>query len=396
MKWKADGSFEEKSKTDEGTYFYGTRASPAPPPCRELPTADSAPLAPNVSFVRAAGIGTWTRWLSGLNRTQPLALHLTHVPKAGGSSLKRNLYCLLDCSHIDAGRNVQQAFALCNLTSHMVIRNFVPNNGRCARGVAYLHNNGHVPRLEHLDMANVLGVVMLREPVARLRSAYAYRDHNPNMDNYGALMHVPKNLTANKKFFTFEDMVGMPPYANIAVQMLGTGKHPYRQDGMALGDADLDRAEQALRKHVVVGLTEAPASSWLLMTRFLGLCDGAPAVLRDFTALNRHSSGATRKAAAKMPRRLLDKARSANVLDMHLYRAAVRILCGRLSAAGLTDHPEVRRELYGDSPVNCGRVLKTSQSLQRLSPPALSSTSDKRAPLRRRRQRRRRGRTRTW
>ena len=104
-----------------------------PPPCRELPTMDPTRLAPNVSFIRSAGIEVWTRWLGGHNKTQPLGVHFTHVPKAGGTSLKRNLYCLLDCSHLgeqDAQlikRTVvakysaaQQAFAFCNLTTGMV------------------------------------------------------------------------------------------------------------------------------------------------------------------------------------------------------------------------------------------------------------------------------------
>ena len=165
--------------------------------------------------------------------------------------------------------------------------------------------------------------------------------------------HVP-NLEP-KAFYALEDMIAMPPYMNVAVQMFGTGCHPYNQDGAALGDADLARAEQALQMFVVVGLTEAPKSSWLLLTRFFGICDNAPAALRTADALNVQSKKQKKKTVEEAGP-LLDKAHRANALDDRLYKAAARILCERLSAAGLSGHPVVQQELYGNSSINCGQV----------------------------------------
>ena len=48
--------------------------------CRELATGDDSVLAPNISFIEAAGIETWARWLDRFDKTQPIGLHLTAGP----------------------------------------------------------------------------------------------------------------------------------------------------------------------------------------------------------------------------------------------------------------------------------------------------------------------------
>ena len=112
----------------------------------------------------------------------------------------------------------------------------------------------------------------------------------------------------------------------------------------------------------MVGLTEAPESSWLLLTRFLGICDGAPAALCGAVTLNAHAAaqraptnaaGAAASTSPQMSPSLRERAHRATALDDRFYEAATRILCERLTAAGLADHPVVRQELYSNGSLRC-------------------------------------------
>ena len=217
-------------------------------------------------------------------------------------------------------------------------------------------------------------MTMLRHPFIRAVSAYFYRGHSPNYDNYdlrpGLWVHpaakdkYPKFI--GRKHWTFREFIWLDEYRSILTKMFGdstsckqvakcenrgacamvTGCHGYRNASEYLGKDHADAAVAYLADHAFFGLLEAYNASVLLASTTFGLADSLDA--SDFSK-SRASYSLTRKCS---PQRVLrnDATACRNVFDAHqwdfvVYERAHRIFCARLHDAGLLDDPMVRREL---------------------------------------------------
>ena len=216
-------------------------------------------------------------------------------------------------------------------------------------------------------------MTLLRHPFTRAASAYFYRGHNPNNDLYslrpglwvtGDEMHSqPKG---ERRHWTFREFAEAEEYRDIATKMFGdpsgcakarkckgrsncvvlTACHGYRNSSTYLGEAHVDAAFNALRRHAFFGLLEAYNSSVRLA---LGKFDVAPAS-RDRDFMPSRSSGSLKQqcsgaAALRIDADVCRGYFALNANDFALYERVHREFCRRLDAAGLSDHPNVQSEV---------------------------------------------------
>ncbi|KAJ8602270.1 hypothetical protein CTAYLR_003669 [Chrysophaeum taylorii] len=245
-------------------------------------------------------------------------------------------------------------------------------------------------------------MTLFRMPFTRLASAYYYRGHSPNSDNYNLRPGVFRPAVPRKgddtpyARFSFRDFVELPEYQNIFVKLFGDSHgcrdarrcdrrpacavlaecHAYRN--ATLEDRHLVAAFKAIERHAFVGLLEAYNASTKLAMRVFGL-EPAPDG-RDFEAA-RSSYSLERQCSGALALRLDPHAcRGAffhNALDFRLYEKVHRLFCARLGLSGLLDEdPEVRAELrkadlcgehdFSDVDFVCGRLARDKAKLDRL------------------------------
>lgn len=221
-----------------------------------------------------------------------------------------------------------------------------------------------------LTTAGANSMTLLRLPFTRLASAYFYRGHSPNSDNYKVRPGVYKPAStlhgdgAKYHYYSFKEFVEASEYRNIMTKMFGDSQgcetsrrckrrpscevlaecHAYRN--ATLNETHVDIAFNALRQHAFVGLLEAyNASTKLAMLKFQvdPYLDGRDfAASRSSYSLVHRCSGAT---ALRLDARACRGAFKHNRLDSLLYERVHRLFCDRLKAAGLFNQPEVRAEL---------------------------------------------------
>ena len=225
----------------------------------------------------------------------PAPLAFVHVPKTGGTSVKHLLRATFGLAHCD----VQLARPDAPLTAHELRR-----LRRVYPVLRTLAGHALIAPTRHLGDA-VRCFTVLREPVARLASAY---------------LHALRGAR------------GAPPSAAEFAQVARDG-----QVWQLTGGGDVDAAKEALRRYVVVGLTERLDASLDHLARLadLPLATAAP-------RLNR-APDAARGASALDPEAL---ARFAEVTpgDRELYRWAIEELWPRqVERAAAAPAPDPRR-----------------------------------------------------
>lgn len=246
-------------------------------------------------------------------------------------------------------------------------------------------------------------MTMLRAPYIRGISAYFYRGHSPNYDNYKlrpGLWAGPNKPRPFDKHWTLREFFWQDEYRNILTKMFGdstncdqasrcasqrgknggacsmvTGCHAYRNASSYLTREHVDTAFDSIKDHAFFGLLEAYNASVLLASHVFELGQLDP---EDF-AKSRASASLDRSCS---PPRILRndpsacrEAYRAYSLDNLLYERSHRLFCQRLDDAGLLARPEIRAELdrsslCGDTDFSnpehiCG-PLETPEALENL------------------------------
>lgn len=213
-------------------------------------------------------------------------------------------------------------------------------------------------------------MTMLRLPFTRLASAFFYRGHSPNSDNYSLRPGVFRPATNRRddlttyKRYSFREFVETGEYRDIMTKMFGDTQscakaarcqrrpacealaecHAYRNASLDYRHVDL--AYRALERHAFVGLLEAyNASTRLAMLKFgvTPYVDGSDFMAsRTSYSLDYKCSGAV---ALRMDPVACRGAFENNQLDFSLYEKVHRLFCRRLDDAHFLDLPDVRAEL---------------------------------------------------
>ena len=245
--------------------------------------------------------------------------------------------------------------------------------------------------------AGANSLTMLRHPWSRLVSAYFYKGHSPNYDQYKLRPDEwPHPTLRDEKTWrvrTFDEYVAAPEYQNVMTKMFGDSHgcsnarfcdgrgdscanplavacHGYR-NATYLDDAHLAAARATLETHAYFGLLEAYNTSVRLMAATFGI------ETRDSDfAKDRVKKPSKHQRSVKEDGRLCRLAMKHNVIDAALYEAAHRVYCARLEATGLAHDPAVRAELslrglcgekdFSDPGVVCGPI--EARALVRTSP----------------------------
>ena len=227
------------------------------------------------------------------SRTKPPQLHphffhFVHVPKCGGTTfttILRRASCRLLTLYSTAHSLPPSPPADCCTNP-----GYCENPNRLCASVSGCQN--HLPQLTLLPppTSPTRAVTMLRDPVARVVSAWFYRCHNPNRDcynvrpefcqegqrasrkcgaNYDGVTTKKSDRNGNendpvnddewrKKVWEFEEYLTLPEYHNIFCRMFGgtgAGEFPYSNE-LEITDAVLARARSNLLSFDLVGLQE--------------------------------------------------------------------------------------------------------------------------------------------
>ena len=281
--------------------------------------------------------------------------HFVHVPKCGGtamSSVLRRMMC------------VKNAPAVGNETRPYEVDCCKP--GSCdppGRKCDALYGcSGHSPRMRKMrlvergaatqDGAQGVGsFTMIRNPVLRVLSAFYYRGHSPNSDNYHvrrAFCAQPQDpRCAGDRRYSLEDYLRLPEYHNIFVRMLSRNVFPYSNTSAPLSARDVQAAAGKLDAFSAVGIQEAYPASVLLLAVELDV-PLAPSDLAVIRASRGRAAGGDNTLRGKVRRRLEAVAAAenfpggaselemrieeANALDDALYEAEKARFCARLRA----------------------------------------------------------------
>lgn len=225
-------------------------------------------------------------------------------------------------------------------------------------------------------------MAMLREPFKRAASAFFYRAHSPNSDNYrlrpGVFFDATDAGARNRErgsAFTFRDFAVAPEYGNVLAKLFGgsdscesvracAGKsrarkrralgsmgacallsqcHAYRNATPPFDGARVDRGAAALEAHAFFGLLEAPRASARLALRAFGVAaEEERGVDAERASDARPCGGRRRLALSAVACRGYFKE---NAEDYALYERAQRLFCARLERAGLLDDAAVAAEI---------------------------------------------------
>lgn len=236
---------------------------------------------------------------------------------------------------------------------------------------------------ERFSYKGANSMTMIRLPYMRAVSAYFYRGHSPNYDNYAlrpGLWPSPRenaHFARPQSWTTLREFLWLDEYRNVLTKMFGdsvlcpdvrkcgqpknrgacamvSGCHAYRNASSYLGTMHVNAAVNALAKHAFFGLIEAYNASIFLASHTFQLDKLDP---EDF-AKSRTSASLDRACSPSMVMRLdptvCREAYRAFELDNMVYERAHRLFCDRLEEAGLMQRKAVQLELKRNN--LCGTV----------------------------------------
>lgn len=236
---------------------------------------------------------------------------------------------------------------------------------------------------ERLSRKGANSMTMIRLPYMRAVSAYFYRGHSPNYDNYAlrpGLWLSPNEkarLLRTQRWTTLREFLWLDEYRNLLTKMFGdavlcpnvrrcdraknrgvcamvSGCHGYRNASSYLGKTHVNAAVDALASHAFFGLLEAYNASILLASRVFELDKLDP---EDF-AKSRTSTSLERTCSPSRVMRfdptVCREAYRAYELDNLVFERAHRLFCDRLEEAGLRQRQDIQLELKENN--LCGNV----------------------------------------
>ena len=245
-----------------------------------------------------------------------------------------------------------------------------------------------------------MSMTVIRHPFTRAASAFFYRGHSPNSDNYNLrnTFYPPHRPPSRGHAYSFREFIDAPEYQNVLTKMFGDSSgcvstqkcagrascaplaecHAYRNASL-LTEKHVDSALTAISTHHFVGLLEAYNTSVKLALSAFELFD-----LRDdkLFSPSRASGSLTHDCSGAVALRLDPLACrytfSRNRLDFILYEKVHRLFCDRVQENQLFDHdPAVRTELqnahlcgdlnFADPDAVCGRLLEAPAIRNRLA-----------------------------
>jgi hypothetical protein len=317
-------------------------------------------------------------------------LHLSHVPKCGGTSLStvlRRASCeiLTSRQESDAMTSIFEKDPMERTSQCCVNPGYCePNDKKGCPAISGC--SSHNPNLNQVATSEYGGYTMLRDPVARVRSAFHYHCHNPNGDCYltrpeycqvaeaqsrecgvkydgrslaqikddrpskrPVKSKIPDDDEWRSKVWSFDEYLLIPEYNNVYTRMFGTaprtngkGGFPYKAN-LELTVEDLERAKVVLSKYSFVGVLELYELSIALTLKTLGV-----ELVEDVDFLHERSKGESNERIALKKRvdsesGLIDKIKAANSLDMELFDWVLQRFCSTVRKGGVDSDALIKR-----------------------------------------------------
>lgn len=257
-------------------------------------------------------------------------LHFIHIPKCGGTSMTtilRQVAC-----EVDSDRNEDCCTnpGFCDFHAHR----------RCASIKGCIN---HFPQREWVFKAPP-SITIMREPTARLLSAWFYRGHSPNLDFFQVRPWFKDIKDGKRPRVTFDEYLDMPEYNNIQTRMLGANSFPYKN--VTITRELYDRASDAIENMFFVGLQEVYDLSVKIMLRELNFKGELEVVKERDQAMNKKVK--REKEAIRNNATAVAKMHAVNTWDKELYLVAVQKFC-----ASARKYPDLYHLVLASGKVQC-------------------------------------------
>lgn len=257
-------------------------------------------------------------------------LHFIHIPKCGGTSMTtilRQVAC-----EVDSDRNEDCCTnpGFCDFHAHR----------RCASIKGCIN---HFPQREWVFKAPP-SITIMREPTARLLSAWFYRGHSPNLDFFQVRPWFKDIKDGKRPRVTFDEYLDMPEYNNIQTRMLGANSFPYKN--VTITRELYDKASDAIENMFFVGLQEVYDLSVKIMLRELNFKGELEVVKERDQAMNKKVK--REKEAIRNNATAVAKMHAVNTWDKELYLVAVQKFC-----ASARKYPDLYHLVLASGKVQC-------------------------------------------
>ena len=257
-------------------------------------------------------------------------LHFIHIPKCGGTSMTsilRQVAC-----EVDSERNEDCCTnpGFCDFHAHR----------RCSSIKGCIN---HFPQREWIFKAPP-SITMMREPSARLLSAWFYRGHSPNLDFFQVRPWFKDIKLGKRPRVTFDEYLDMPEYNNIQTRMLGANSFPYKN--VTITHDIYAAAVEALDSMFFVGLQEVYDLSVKIMLRELNYKGELEILKERDQAMNKKIKA--EKEAIRHNATAVAKMKAMNTWDRELYLVAVQKFC-----SSAKKYPDLYQLVLASGKVQC-------------------------------------------
>ena len=303
--------------------------------------------------------------------------HFVHIPKCGGTTfgrMMRRLVCAMNDFGPDLDCCIEPEQQICDTDcpSH--------NQPDCqALWGCRFCDCRHTPQIRHMELG--VSVVILRNPIHRIISAFYFQGHSPNWDRFGVRDEFvegpeswPRINGTRAPPFSFRQYLEFPEYQNIASRMLAYDSFPYRN--LTVGAEQLELALSRLSKFRLVALMEAFDASVFMAAgafevetmSFEALTRAKP---RRGAGRNSSALTVTKLKSSRMPsmtkvfgvgakthevlakdERVTQLISERNAFDLELYQHAKRLFCDKVPEFQRAWMPDLAT--MGNVPEICG------------------------------------------
>ena len=184
----------------------------------------------------------------------------------------------------------------------------------------------------------------MREPTARLLSAWFYRGHSPNLDFFQVRPWFKDIKDGKRPRVTFDEYLDMPEYNNIQTRMLGANSFPYKN--VTITHELFEKAREAIESLFFVGLQEVYDLSVKVMLRELNFKGELAVVKERDQAMNKKIR--REKESIRNNATAVAKMHAMNTWDKELYLVAVQKFC-----ASARKYPDLYKLVLASGKVQC-------------------------------------------